>query len=383
MTSLPKPTLLCQLADAPLSPHSAFDLKKRVSECTDPTQLYQQAKIHGLTPLIHTALAQLQITDALPPKIVEKFQKRYYATLAENMKKLHALDVLRKNLPAHIPLLVLKGPALIQTIYGNPALRPMSDIDLLIQPNHLPNLKECLQAMAFTSPPEYPDIYIKDKITFDLHTDPLHADRIADRLNVIPLNVDHLWQNAKPLNTAENLLMLDLPDQILTLSIHALKHGYERHIWLFDILHNLRRACQSNQWDHVEEQCRKYNCLPILAFTTHALTTHLRLNLPPPTQKIQKSFPIGPIRRKILHIAPRSGNFQILEPLILSRQYAKTTDRVRFLLSFAFPKRAVISQISGLSGRWFWFSYPYRIIQLICLGTLQLTKLIYRLLTTR
>lgn len=377
------PTLLCQLADAPLSKKPSEELGQKVLDCSDPAQLYKQAQIHGLTPLVHVALEQLNVTNNLPSKITQKFHKKYYTTLADNMKKMHALDILRQNLPAQIPLLILKGPALIHRIYHNPALRPMSDIDLLIQPSHLNALKDCLRTLAYTSPTPYPDIYTKDNVTFDIHTDPLHADRISHRLKAVPLNLDHLWQNATPIATSNNLLMLCLTDQILTLSVHALKHGYERNIWLFDILYSLKQACQNNLWEHVEKDCAKHNFGPILSFTLHAIQTHLGLDLPEPAQKLQKSFPIGRIRRKILYASPRSGNFQILEPLVMSDQCPKRIDRLKFLISFAFPKRTVLTQISGLSGRWHWLSYPYRIVQLVGLGTVQIARLIYRLTGTR
>jgi hypothetical protein len=67
---------------------------------------------------------------------------------------------------------------------------------------------------------------------------------------------------------------------------------------------------------------------------------------------------------------------------VLSKQFPKRIDQLRFLVAFAFPKRAALDQISGLSGRLHWLSYPYRIVQLLSLGTRQLAKLAYRLMGT-
>jgi hypothetical protein len=327
-------------------------------------------------------LNQFDLTQHLPSQTTERFKQAYYRTLSDNLRNQQALDILRRNLSPGVPLLVLKGPALIERIYLNPALRPMTDIDLLIHPEHLPILKDCLHALNYGSPVQYPNIFIKNKVIFDIHTDPFHADRIKQRLEAVPLNLANLWQKAIPFANVENLFMLSLPDQILTLSVHALKHGYDRNIWLFDILLSLKLAHKSNTWPQVQKHCSDHNASPILALSLHAIQIYLARNLPAPICELQKSFPIGPIRRKILCASPQSGNFQVLEPWVLSKQFPKRIDQLRFLVAFAFPKRAALDQISGLSGRLHWLSYPYRIVQLLSLGTRQLAKLAYRLMGT-
>ena len=376
--------LTAQLVDLAITGKTTAPLNLEMLQRSSPEDLYHHAQKHGLLPLIYQGLHLSNLLGSVPIQIANPLKHAYHRTLSHNLRNLNALDLLRNNLPADIPLLTIKGPTLLEHIYHNPALRPMTDIDILVKPEHLNMLKECLQAQNYLSPDQYPDIYIKDNVIFDIHTDPFHANRIQQRLQAVPIQIERLWQDAIPLNkTHQNLFMFGLPDQILTLSIHALKHGYERHIWLFDILYSLKACFQNNTWSHVEEHCKKHNATRILSLTLHAIQIHLAQHLPEPLLKLQKSFPIGPIRRKILCTSPHSGNFQLLEPLVLSQQFPKRVDQLRFLIAFAFPKPETLTQISGLSGRFYWLSYPYRIVQLLSLGTLQLIRLFFRLMGTR
>lgn len=376
--------LTAQLVDIAITGKTTKTLNPGILQGSSPEALYRHAQQHGLLSLIYQGLHLSNLLGSMPDPITQKLKQAYYRTLSHNLRNLHALDLLRKDLPEDIPLLIIKGPALIEHIYHNPALRPMTDIDILVKPDHINILKECLQNQHYTSPTPYPDTYIKDHVIFDIHTDPFHANRIQQRLQAVPIQIERLWQDAIPLNkTNHNLFMFSLPDQILTLSVHALKHGYERHIWLFDILYTLKACCQKNSWEQVEKHCQEHHATPILALTLHAIQIHLAQHLPEPLLKLQKSFPIGPIRRKILCSSPHSGNFQILEPLVLSQQFSRRVDQLKFLITFAFPKPETLTQISGLSGRFYWLSYPYRIVQLLSLGTLQLIRLVFRLMGTR
>lgn len=377
------PHLVNQLTHGALTHQIAPDLVNQVHQTKLSSAFYNHAHNHGLGALVYHALDHFDLLEHISSKTEQKLKHTYYRTLSNNLCSLQALKNLRQHLPASTPLLILKGPTLIERIYPNPALRPMTDIDILIRPEHKPLLKDCLQSLDYTSPAQYPDIFFKDNVIFDIHTDPFHADRIQQRAQAVPLNLDQLWQNAIPFRDSPTLFMPSLPNQILTLSVHALKHGYERKIWLFDILYSIHLAIQTHAWLDIESHCKKYGALQILAHSLHAIQIHLASALPHPAQNLQKSFPIGPIMRKIIRISPQSGDFQILEPLVLSQQFSKTKDRLHFLWAFAFPKRKALKQISGLSGSLTWLSYPYRMIQLVSLGTLQLAKLIYRLIGTR
>ena len=229
----------------------------------------------------------------------------------------------------------------------------------------------------------YSDIYVRDTLQIDLHVHPFNTDRIAARNRATPLDLDRLWDTASPFTEIPPFNKLDLPHQILTLSVHALKHGYERDIWLIDLLGSLKQASTIDLWAAVKNCSQNAQALGILAYGIHAIANRLKDEIPPNAEELQKSFPIGPIRRKILKIGDASGDFQILEPLILLQSISGITNKFSCLIELIFPKRPVLAQISGQSGRWaFYLSYPYRILQLMTRGAIQVFRLVGRLIFT-
>src|SRR5207302_709930 len=49
----------------------------------------------------------------------------------------------------HVPVIPLKGPVLAEMLYAHPALRPCSDLDLLIRREHLERVDELLRRLAY------------------------------------------------------------------------------------------------------------------------------------------------------------------------------------------------------------------------------------------
>jgi hypothetical protein len=376
---LTMPHVINRLARAALDPERDGKLVEDLRDHPLPAGMYGHARMHGLCPLVYHTLDRIGLTEHLPDLTGERFKQVYYRALADNLRNHKALMHLRQTLSPDIPLLVLKGPALIDCIYHHPALRPMSDVDLLVRPEHLAEVKDYLRGLNYESPIQYPDIFESERVIFDLHTDPFHANRIAGRLEAVSMNVDRLWQEATPFSDTNHLYRPSMPDQVLTLAVHALKHGYERKLWLFDILFSLDQVSNVGGWEEIERHMRFHRALPIFAWGLHAIEMHLALPLPPEARAIQKSFPIGPIRRKILCASPGSGDFQILEPLVLMHQFQRFRDRIRFFISFAFPNRTALTQVSGLSGHLLILSVPFRILQILVLGTLQLLRLVLRM----
>ena len=56
-----------------------------------------------------------------------------------------------------LQVIVLKGAALLNTVYHDVALRPMEDIDLMVRQEHRDELKNLLETMGFVQSPLYPE----------------------------------------------------------------------------------------------------------------------------------------------------------------------------------------------------------------------------------
>ena len=338
--------------------------------------LWAYCQSHGTAPLVYHNLQSKNLCNQLPESVAEGFRKTYYRTLTHNLQCNEVLHELISVL-AGFEIIILKGPVLIDLIYKNPALRPMTDIDLLAHPADAQQVSTAIQSLSFVPAPNYPDVLQRNNIQIDLHTHPFNTDRINVRDTATPLDMDRIWIDAAPFQQDTPFKKLSLPHQVLTLAVHALKHGFERDIWLIDILGTLKQASDTAQWEAVLTSCDQARALGILAHATHAIQNRLLDKMPEPAQKLQKSFPIGPIRRKILKNGISAGDFQILEPLILMHSVSGLINKIRCLTEFIFPRKPVLTQISNLSGKWtFYLSYPYRILQIAIRGSIQVFRLL-------
>ncbi len=94
----------------------------------------QAACDFGLAPLLYSTLRPLIKDIGLPAGAERRLREIYLNSAARNMRLYSELSkVLRSLKGADIPVIPLKGAYLAEVIYGDTALRPMNDIDLMVR----------------------------------------------------------------------------------------------------------------------------------------------------------------------------------------------------------------------------------------------------------
>lgn len=102
-------------------------------------QLVGETDYHGLT-LLMAPIVEARLKTS--PGIISDDARRSYFALASRHRQLAAIReaavdrLLAAFAAAAVPLILLKGAALAHLIYPAPELRPMIDIDILIEPGH-------------------------------------------------------------------------------------------------------------------------------------------------------------------------------------------------------------------------------------------------------
>jgi hypothetical protein len=92
-----------------------------------------QAEEHGLAPLLHWHLQAAGA--ALPEAPARRLRDRFIVNARRNLRFGSELLRLVATLEsAGIPVLAFKGPVIAWTLYESPALREMSDVDILVPP---------------------------------------------------------------------------------------------------------------------------------------------------------------------------------------------------------------------------------------------------------
>jgi hypothetical protein len=217
---------------------------------------------------------------------------QYFASLGRNVLIYHEveaiLDIFRRE---GFQAILLKGTALAGTVYPNIALRPMSDLDLLIRVHDLPAAQETLTARGYVFHPDRARGFERN----------FGGGKMFTRQTPYPLDIDLRWhllewpcgQQATLLaewlwNSAPERRVADIPalvlspeGQILHLMSHLAKHCWQRLLWFYDIAQVVRYYEDELDWDVVLAKAREFEILRALQVT---LARTIELLAPPVPQ---------------------------------------------------------------------------------------------------
>jgi len=214
------------------------------------------AASRDLLPLL---AEQMRVVDALPAALRSRLQRVKYTTAAHNLLLLQALGRLLAAFNAgDIPVIVLKGAVLAETVYPSLACRPMGDVDLLIRREHLESAIRVLRGQGY----DYPEMGVLDhsahfamrfggELSFYRDTPPGPAVDLHWRLfnpewleGVIRVDEAGLWERACPVSIdGVSALQLSPEDTVWYLCLHLALHHQGTHLrMLVDIDRVIRSA---------------------------------------------------------------------------------------------------------------------------------------------
>ena len=251
---------------------------------------------HGVAPLIYETL---RWEGKFFSPIHQGLEALYYATASKNLHLLRvAGETVRSLKEGGVRALPLKGVSLVERRYGNIALRPFEDIDLLIQKRDFSRARRVLEELDY-HPPDYllPDRFyldyhfhlpfIKEKpkqVYLELHWD------FTDRYMLFTPDMDAVWSRASE--------VLHPEDELIYLAMHLEKHGYlnkllfkkkekeavafifnplsgNRLIWFVDLRLFLNHLKNQLIWENITEIARQWGARETLGsalFLLEALT---------------------------------------------------------------------------------------------------------------
>jgi hypothetical protein len=131
-------TLLVLCARLNLSSKEHQEIERILIDGVDWDVLIQKANWHRLSALVAHHLLTFNSNGLIPKDTFEKMHSVSYSNLARNMilqDELSRLLIEFKN--QEIPVIVLKGAAMLDNIFRDISLRQMSDLDILVRPEHL------------------------------------------------------------------------------------------------------------------------------------------------------------------------------------------------------------------------------------------------------
>jgi len=108
----------------------------------DYSRLIQLASFNGVAPLLYKNLKPLEI---IPEEVLSKLRNIYLSSITENLQKSkEILKILHALKDKGIDAIPLKGALASEIIFENPGLYYGTDIDILVRPSDLDQVKQIL-----------------------------------------------------------------------------------------------------------------------------------------------------------------------------------------------------------------------------------------------
>jgi putative nucleotidyltransferase-like protein len=242
----PEDKLCLLLARRRLSPELQTRILKYLASPPQWPMILDRAYAHQVYPLLYRNLWRLGF-PGVPPAVQTELKSAYLANALRNQLFAEELARLLKFLgEAGIPVIPLKGVALAQSLYGDPAARVCSDIDILVPPAKVAQAIDLIPASGYRS--DFNDsFFLKVVRRHGRHYDAVREDRgISFLLELHWKLVQHssrdrdavrdLWAGARPQSFFGVPAFSLTPEwELLYLCIHATDHEWRSLKWLVDV----------------------------------------------------------------------------------------------------------------------------------------------------
>jgi hypothetical protein len=262
-------------------PETLFDqIQTAARALPDWSTVPQRAEDHRVTPLLYTHLKAARVE--VPPAVWRELQGLYLRHRRANEIRTAALrEILKALNDAAIPVVVLKGAALSHFLYPEPALRPHSDLDLLVAPANVLRAQQVVQSLGFQGPSasaithrHLPPLHrLQDGLRVQVE---LHQRLLSNYFDNVRAAARGLTGRREPIGVGENRLpdvrvplrsfalddqsafTLGLDDQLRHLCDHLISHvnvwDYARLIWMADLISLSERFAHEIDWPRVRRE---------------------------------------------------------------------------------------------------------------------------------
>jgi len=310
------------------------------------TDFWTYAQADAMFPLLWTLLTPEQKTT-VQPWLLNPMGERIFMAEALRLKNTTA-RVLRAYRDANIPIICMRGLAVSELLYPYSYLRPHTDIDILFDQSHLIMAKQVAgNVLQFRPINAYPMLFKLGDIPLDLHIEPIGAERIKAWENITPLHTKDFFNHATEGELAGEKAWVVHPRVMLPyLCFHALKHSFERLIWLYDIALLAQQVNRQDLWDEVLKGIAEYKLERPCYYALSYIQKHM--NTPVPACVLQIMQPkMGFIERRLFKRFMHHEVIPYLAERIFSRMLPNISQRIEFWRETIYPDFEVRQQIAG------------------------------------
>ncbi|MGH2543213.1 MAG: nucleotidyltransferase domain-containing protein, partial [Ardenticatenaceae bacterium] len=237
--------------------------------------LLRLAEQHGLQALLHARLEGVE--ELLPAAVAGRLRHARKASAAEiaffEYGTQEVIDLFHQH---GVPLVAFKGVPLARALFGDPSLRPTSDIDVMVRRAHLERARQLLEAAGWHIQSEWV-IHHNFAKPFGGAIIPLELHWTSQRDGEYHIPEDSLWEEA---SLAGQAWRFSDEMTLLILVLHAARHAFAPYRLLVDIAYALHHWHDTLDWERLVELAEQSDALPLLALVLALVQRDLAA--PPP-----------------------------------------------------------------------------------------------------
>lgn len=291
-----------------LSEQHVRTIQRLLEDSPDWSSIMEMADFHGITPLMYWRLEQNpdNATNSLIPQEIRKhLSKAYYQNLVRNKILFHELKKMLTGLIEQgIKVIVLKGVLFAGILYGNPALRRMSDIDILVKPEDFEKVAAYLVDSGYVRPSDVESVvresryhhgqFVKGAVLIEVHFNLAQSRRFK-------IDIDNIWKRSIPARIdGVDVLRLSNEDIILHFCLHKAYHKFQIPlIWWTDFFEFIKKFKADIDWSYVVEKAIEQRIRTAVYFSLYFLKKIMKADIPAfALENLEVSF----LRKKILFL---------------------------------------------------------------------------------
>ena len=336
----------------------------------DWAPIIAQAQKEHTSPLMYRALRNL---EDIPPEIIQLFYTDYLWWARRNLLTFHDLRKLLQVLAENdIPVILLKGVALAEELYGNVALRPLSDMDVLTHLEDRRCLIELLEPLNY----KLKEIEVHDASTFEYENEivlvkegepksylDLHWSLLDSMYYQHAVDLDWFWQTAVPASVdGIETKILGPEAQLLHLCSHLMiHHRNEGMLWFNDIALFLQTYQTELNWEILLERAVQHELVWPLQNTILTVVNEWGVEVPQKNLDHLFLLDVSENERRI-HERRRMYNRPVARRFYTDlSEIPGWKSKVRYALLNFFPSPAYMKRRYGIGRTYFTpLYYPYR-----------------------
>jgi hypothetical protein len=223
---------------------------------------------HDIAPLLYHGLKKIQKNQPVPHQVMDKLKQAYHANVARNMYLYAELDrILMRFKEEGVSVIILKGAALAQAVYGDIGLRSMGDIDLLVKREDLSAAQELMSDLGYVQSTSHcaEEWNAKKEHHLPIYSHPDKSVLVEVHWHIsrhfLDNDIGDWWARAQVAKIGNCRALIPSPeDMLLHLCLHLFNHGYDQMTLrgYCDISEILRRYGMKIDWHQFRERVSKY-----------------------------------------------------------------------------------------------------------------------------